>query len=121
MGGRGWVCGAAVAGAVLLAATGHGQTAAPQKNAANEYLLHLAPSERAAWLARTTGEWCIATDPFEMGVSETGPSAGNAYWSFRCVNGGSYIVQLDPGGHGVAIDCETFKKDAAGKECFKKF
>jgi hypothetical protein len=119
-----WEWGAAVASAIVYAligtVIGSADAAAP-KNTANEYLLRLKPEARAAWFARTVGEWCIATEPFEMGVSETGPSTGNAYWSFRCVNGGSYVVQLDRAGHGVAIDCETFKKDGAGKECFKKF
>lgn len=109
-----------IAGAITWAGVGSAGAAA-SKNAANEYLLRLSPEARAAWLARTVGEWCIGTEPFQMGVSEVGPSTGNAYWSFRCINGGSYIVQLDQGGHGVTIDCETFKKDAVGKECFKKF
>jgi hypothetical protein len=118
--GWGAVVTMAIAGVMAMTAGSEIATAA-QKNAANEYLLRLKPEKRAAWLARTVGEWCIGTDPFEMGVSEAGPSAGNAYWSFRCINGGSYVVQLDPQGHGVTIDCETFKEDGAGKECFKKF
>lgn len=116
---------AAVGAAIVMAQFGVAGAAPPSSkapnNKANDYLLKLSPDQQAAWLARTVGEWCIATEPFEMGVSDRGPSTGYAYWSFRCINGGSYVVQLEPGGHGIAIDCDSFKKNGAGKECFKKF
>ena len=98
------------------------QTAPPPvHNPVHEFLLKMKPPERAAWLARTAGKWCIGTDPFFMGLSAAGESAGNAYWSFRCLGRGDFVVQIDPLGGGVAIDCTSFKEAGAGKECFKKF
>jgi hypothetical protein len=111
-----WIALAAVSGGLIGVAE-----AKPPHNSANEYLLKLPENQRAAWLARTVGNWCVATEPFLMGVAQNGAGAGNAYWSFRCIEGGSFVVQLDPLGGGVAIDCETFKEDGGGKECFKRF
>lgn len=112
--------GPAIAAAVIAAAAGVVAAKTPD-NKMNDDLLKMPDNERAAWLARTVGEWCIGTHPFEMGVAQTGASAGNAYWSFSCLAGGSYVVQLDMTGHGVAIDCESFDRDAHGMKCFRKF
>jgi predicted DNA repair protein MutK len=111
--------GAAVAAALLAA--GGVAAAKAVDNKMNDYLLKLPEEQRAAWLARTVGEWCIGTHPFPMGVAQTGAAAGNAYWSFTCAGAGSFVVQLDMLGHGVAIDCESFKAEGQGKACFKKF
>jgi len=109
---------AATAAALIGVSSVQAQT--PQ-NPVHESLLKMKPPERAAWLARTAGKWCVGTNPFLMGVSESGPSAGNAYWSFSCLGAGDYVVQIDPLSGGVAIDCESFKEAGGGKECFKKF
>lgn len=125
----GWIAVGVLLGIGHVGAAAVAHKAAAQKavaptapaNPANERLLKMSPQDRAGWLARTVGQWCIATDPFLMGVAETGAAAGNAYWSFNCVGYGSFIVQLEPRGHGVTIDCATFKEQGGGKECFKKF
>jgi len=90
-------------------------------NRSNAHLLKLPEEQRAAWLARAVGAWCIGTHPFEMGVAQTGSAAGNAYWSLTCAGAGSYVVQLNELGEALAIDCENFKAAGNGKECFKKF
>ena len=112
--------GAAVA-AALFAATAGFAAAKTLDNKTNDFLLKLPENQRAAWLARAVGEWCVGSHPFEMGVAQTGASAGNAYWSFSCLGAGSFVVQLDMTGHGVAIDCNSFDADAHGMKCFKKF
>jgi len=112
-----WVV--AVAAGLLA---GSAARAEAPRNPVHESLMKMKPEERAAWLARTAGKWCIGTNPFFMGIAESGPSTGNAYWSFRCVGAGAFVVQIDLLGGGVAIDCNTFKEAAGGtKECFKKF
>lgn len=90
-------------------------------NAANDELLKLGPADRAAHLARAVGRWCIGAEAFLMGVQAGGPGDGNAYWSLRCADGTAWAVQIDPLAAVTAIDCDTFKQAAAGKECFKKF
>ena len=90
-------------------------------NPANDKLVKLPPAERAAMLAEAVGHWCIGTETFLMGVVTEGNGQGNAYWSLRCADGTAWAVQIDPAAQIVAIDCESFKADGAGKECFKKF
>ena len=72
-------------------------------------------------LARTIGHWCIGTETFLMGIETSGAAAGNAYWSLRCADGATWAVQIDPLAEVTAIDCDSFKENAAGKECFTKF
>ncbi|HEX3952116.1 MAG TPA: hypothetical protein VHW90_00995 [Stellaceae bacterium] len=118
----GWYAAAAI---VMAMAAGPVASArrhpAPLVNPVNERLIHLSPAERAATLARTIGHWCVGIDTFLMGVVGKGPGEGNAYWSIRCTDGTSWAVQINPTADIVAIDCETFKESAPGKECFKKF
>ncbi len=114
-----------IAAALLLghAVGGLAQTRSPAaaKNPYNDDLLKMSPVERSTALARAVGEWCIATETFAMGITASGTSAGYAYWSVRCLDGSAYVVQLEPKGRGVTIDCETFRDNSGGKECFKKF
>jgi hypothetical protein len=119
-------CGSRALPLVMLAllATGGAATAAERtsaRNPANDRLLKLSPPERAASLAHAVGNWCIGTEAFLMGVIDRGRGEGNAYWSLRCADGTAWAVQIDPLAEITAIDCETFKADGAGKECFKKF
>jgi hypothetical protein len=120
----GFRCCAALAIAALLIAGGaEGAARRPAKSAnpANDKLVKMSPSERAATLARAVGHWCIGTETFLMGVETSGAAAGNAYWSLRCVDGTTWAVQIDPLAEVTAIDCSSFKENGAGKECFQKF
>ena len=119
----GWRAALAIS-ATLLAGTAAGVAQHPAKpvNPVNDKLLKLAPAERAATLARAVGHWCIGTETFLMGVvTAAGRGKGNAYWSLRCADGSTWAVQIDPLAELTAIDCDSFKANGAGKECFKKF
>lgn len=118
-------CGLAIA-ALALVLAGPAEAAARHhraepSNPANAKLLKASPAERAAELAKAVGHWCIGTEAFLMGVATAGPGEGNAYWSLRCADGSAWAVQIDPLAELTAIDCDTFKANGAGKECFKKF
>jgi len=106
---------------MLMAGAAVGATRQAAINKANDKLLQLSPPERAATLARAVGHWCIGTEAFPMGVESSGQAAGNAYWSLRCADGTAWAIQIDPLAAVTAIDCDTFKANGAGKECFKKF
>jgi hypothetical protein len=99
----------------------HHATPAKPINPVNAKLLASKPAERAAVLAKAVGHWCIGTDAFSMGVTKSGRAAGYAYWSLRCADGSAWAVQIDPYANVTAIDCATFKAEADGKECFKRF
>jgi hypothetical protein len=90
-------------------------------NPTNDELLKLPPPERAEKLARSVNQWCIGTEAFLMGEIGAGPGRGNAYWSLRCADGTEWAIQIDPEAGVSAIDCNTFKYAAPGKECFKQF
>jgi hypothetical protein len=115
--------GAALLAAVLMAAgpAAAAKRAAKPVNPASDKLEKLAPAERAGMLARAVGNWCIGTETFLMGIVTAGTGQGNAYWSLRCADGSSWALQVDPLAGVTAIDCDTFKENGAGKECFKKF
>jgi len=110
--------------AVMLVTGGNvavAQRAAKSVNPANDKLEKLAPAERAAVLARAVPNWCIGTETFQMGMETAGAGKGNAYWSLRCADGGTWVAQVDPLAGVTVIDCDTFKAAGAGRECFKKF
>ena len=117
----------AVFAAAMLVTSGNVATAqraaksANPPNPANDKLEKLAPAERNAVLARAAPNWCIGTETFLMGLETSGAARGNAYWSLRCVDGSTWAVQVDPRAGVTVIDCDTFKSEGAGKECFKKF
>jgi hypothetical protein len=108
--------------AVLLAAglAGAAAMAAP-RNSTSELLERLKPEERDARLAQMVGFFCVGTQSFLMGVADSGPETGNAYWSIACLNGNSFAVQLDPLGRVVTVPCSVLADTGKGKECFKKF
>jgi hypothetical protein len=107
----------------LVAGSAAGAPRHPAKsiNPANDKLLQLSPVKRADTLARAVGHWCIGTETFLMGVETSGAAAGNAYWSLRCADGAEWALQVNRLAEIVAIDCDSFKANGAGKECFKKF
>jgi hypothetical protein len=109
--------------ASLVAGSAEGATRHPAKsiNPASDKLAKMSPPQRAGVLARTVGHWCIGTETFLMGVETSGAAAGNAYWSLRCADGTAWVVQINLLAEIVAIDCDSFKENAGGKECFKKF
>jgi hypothetical protein len=112
---------ALLAASMLLAGTAAAQRPAKPANPASDKLEKLPPAERAGVLARAVGNWCIGTETFLMGIVTAGAGQGNAYWSLRCADGSTWAIQIDPLAEVTAIDCDTFKANGAGKECFKKF
>src|SRR6185437_1761758 len=118
----GWCAALAISAALIAGgACGAARQRSGPGNPANDKLMQVSPAERAATLARAVGNWCIGTEAFPMGVITSGTGEGNAYWSLRCADGSAWAVQIDPLAEVTAIDCDTFKADGAGKECFKKF
>jgi hypothetical protein len=109
--------------AILLAiGAGAGEVpAAGSGNATNDRLLELPSARQAQVLAGSFRRGCVGVSAFPMGVTATGKARGNAYWSVRCKNGRSYVVQIapDPKGTAVVADCRVLH--GTGKECFKKF
>ena len=111
----------AIAGSGVAAEKRQPVAATRSVNPANDELLRLSPSDQAAKLAHAVSQWCIGTEAFPMGVTASGKAKGYAYWSLRCADGSTWAVQVDPRAGVTAMDCENFKADAPGKECFKKF
>ena len=120
--GFGWYAALAIV-VSLVAGSAEGATRHPAKsiNPVSDKLAKMSPPQRAGVLARTVGHWCIGTETFLMGVETTGAAAGNAYWSLRCADGTAWAVQINLLAEIVAIDCDSFKENGGGKECFKKF
>ena len=116
-------CAALAIVASLVAGSAEGATRHPARsiNPASDKLAKMSPPVRAGVLARAVGHWCIGTQTFLMGVETTGAAAGNAYWSLRCADRTAWAVQINLLAEIVAIDCDSFKENGGGKECFKKF
>jgi hypothetical protein len=110
--------------AAALLAAGWGWTAAQAAgsgNPTNDRLLALPPARQAQVLANSFRRGCVGVSAFAMGVTATGKGRGNAYWSLRCKNGKSYVIQIAPNAKGTAVvgDCRVLQ--GTGRECFKKF
>src|SRR4051812_32274368 len=102
------VLAAPVLAAALLLAIASGaeaQRAAKPLNPASDKLEKLPAPERAGVLARAVGHWCIGTETFLMGVVTQGQGAGNAYWSLRCADVSTWVMQIDRLAGITAIDC----------------
>jgi hypothetical protein len=95
--------------------------AAGSGNPTNDRLLAVPETQRARALGSSLHKGCVGVASFPMGVTETGRARGTAYWSVRCKNGRSYVVQIAPDAKGsaVAADCRVLQ--GTGRECFKKF
>jgi hypothetical protein len=103
-----------------LAAAGSGPAAAAGSgNPVHDRLLLLSPAEQAGTLAKGIGHGCLGISAFPMGVTKAGKGKGLAYWSVRCKDGRSFVVQIAPDAAAVAEDCRVLQ--GSGKECFKKF
>ncbi|HEY3908660.1 MAG TPA: hypothetical protein VGM07_02075 [Stellaceae bacterium] len=117
---RGW---SLLLAAILLAAGSGWATAeaAGSGNRTNDRLLALPPARQAQVLASSFRKGCIGVSAFPMGVTASGKAKGNAYWSVRCKNGKSYVVQIAPDAKGTAVvaDCRALR--GTGRECFKRF
>ncbi len=106
--------------ALIAAGPGIAAMAEGPKNAANERLLAAAPDEQAQVLTKDI-KGCAGTSAFPMGVTASGKAKGFAYWSVRCQDGRSFVVQIAPDAKGTVaiVDCQALQ--GTGKECFKKF
>src|SRR5437867_5036539 len=101
--------------ALIAAAPGTAAIGADAKNATNERLLAAPPDQQAQ--ALTTGiKGCTGTSAFPMGVTASGKAKGYAYWSVRCQDGRSFVVQIAPDAKGTATiaDCQALQ--GTGKE-----
>ena len=110
--------------AALLAATGAGSPhawAAGSENPRNDRLLAAAPAERARALGNSFHRGCVGVEAFLMGVTASGRAKGYAYWSVRCKNGKSYVVQIPPNVKSPAVVADCSALAGTGRECFKKF
>jgi len=104
---------------IIVAYTGSvGTMAAGSGNSANDNLLAMSPEQQARTLTKGI-KGCVGTSPFPMGVTSNGKAKGYAYWSVRCNDGRSFVVQIAPSSRAVAADCREL--EGTGKECFKKF
>ena len=90
------------------------------QNGANAYLLSLAPNARAQMLGKVVGDRCVGKETFYMGIGTSGFSRDKAFWSVRCQDGRSYVVEAHPDGTSKVLECAALKALHAG-ECFKKF
>ena len=89
-------------------------------NGANNYLLAATPQVRASTLARAVGDHCRGRTAFYMGLGDAraGLGAGKGFWSLRCSDGRSFMIQVNPDGTSGVLECSVIKAMHAG-ECFK--
>lgn len=91
--------------------------AAATGNKAHDVLVALPADQQAKALGQVVGEGCVGKLPFFMGMAPD----NKAFWSIRCTNGKSYMVQLnsDVGGSTQILDCPTLKA-VSRLDCFVK-
>jgi hypothetical protein len=76
----------------------------------------LHPSEQAAALGRLDPDGrCVGVSALFKGMDKY----NLAYWSVRCEDSKSYLIELKPSGKTTALDCSVAK--IVGIECFKTF
>ncbi len=110
--------------AAALVATGMGWSgarAAGSANPRNDRLSAMPEAQRAQALGNSFRRGCVGVEAFPMGMTASGRAKGYAYWSVRCQNGKSYVVQIPPSVKSPIIveDCSVL--EGTGHECFKKF
>lgn len=117
---RGWML--LLAAALLWVGSGWASAqAAGSGNPRNDRLLAMPGPQQAKALGNSFHKGCVGVAAFPMGVTTTGRAKGYAYWSVRCKDGKSYVVQIPPRVKAPAIvaDCQVLQ--GTGRECFKKF
>ena len=111
-----------LAAALLIVGAGwSGLQAAGSGNLRNDRLLAAPEARRAQALGNSFHRGCVGVEAFPMGVTASGRAKGYAYWSVRCKNGKSYVVQIPPNVKSPMIVAECSVLNGTGKECFKKF
>jgi hypothetical protein len=105
---------AAVSGAAELRAAGSG-------NPRNDRLLAATEAQQARALGNSFHRGCVGVAAFPMGVTASGRAKGTAYWSVRCKNGRSYVVEIPPGVKTPAVVADCRALQGTGTACFKKF
>lgn len=110
-------------GAALVAASVGSSVvmAAGSGNPRNDRLLATPEAQRAQALGNSFHRGCVGVEAFPMGVTASGRAKGYAYWSVRCKNGKSYVVQIPPNVKSPAIVADCKALEGSGHECFKKF
>lgn len=98
-----------------------GLQAAGSGNSRNDRLLAAPEAQRAQALGNSFHRGCVGVEAFQMGVTASGRAKGYAYWSVRCKNGKTYVVQIPPNVKSPMIVAECTVLNGTGKECFKKF
>jgi hypothetical protein len=90
-------------------------------NPVTDRLLALPEEQRIETLGKMAHHNCTATRAFLMGVTNSGPARGTAYWSVACTNGRSYVIQINRNKSGTSfvLDCRNLA--GTGRECFKQF
>jgi hypothetical protein len=113
----------ALTAAVLVAAAvlGEPAAAAGSGNPRNDRLLALPEPQVAEALGKSFHRGCVGVEAFPMGVTASGRAKGYAYWSVRCKNGKSYVVQIPPNTRIAPIVADCAALQGTGHECFKKF
>jgi hypothetical protein len=113
----------ALTAAVLVAAAvlGEPAAAAGSGNPRNDRLLALPEPQVAEALGKSFRRGCVGVEAFPMGVTASGRAKGYAYWSVRCKNGKSYVVQIPPNTRIAPIVADCAALQGTGHECFKKF
>jgi hypothetical protein len=87
-------------------------------NGANDYLLSVKPEAQAATLAKAVGEKCVGRTAFYMGIVKSGFGQGKGFWSIRCTDDRSFVVQVNPDGTSSVLECAVLKRMNAGT-CFR--
>jgi hypothetical protein len=111
-----------LAAALFTAGAGWAELqAAGSGNSRNDRLLAAPEAQRAQALGNSFHRGCVGLEAFPMGVTASGRAKGFAYWSVRCKNGKSYVVQIPPNVKSPMIVADCSVLSGTGKECFKKF
>jgi hypothetical protein len=106
---------------IAAVALGGEAVAAGSGNPRNDRLLAMPQAQVAEALGKSFHRGCVGVEAFPMGITTSGRAKGYAYWSVRCKNGASYVVQIPPNIKMpiVVADCRALQ--GTGRECFKKF